>query len=153
MSPRARAVLAAYLRVPLVRAGAWALVLTLAALAVLWPLRLVPAERAHGLQRERVAGLTRVLAELEERLGAVSAAAGTRVIHGANSFGEPRAGVVPVLQDLTVEGSYAEVRDVLARVSRMETLTLLDAVEMSANPDGTLVRARLRLVTLSEGLG
>lgn len=178
------AVLAAHLRVPAIRSGVLALALAAAGLAVVWPALLLPVERAHAAQRERVAGLSRVLAQIEareaaaerhaalarqadalearlrapvdrsalvERMSALSAAAGTRVIHGANSFGEAQGGVVPVLQDLTVEGSYAEVRDFLGRVAGMETLTLLVSLEMSANPDGTLVRARTRFVTLSEG--
>ena len=184
--PRRRALAMAHVRVPAIRAGLLTLALALAGLAVVWPLLLLPAERAHAEGRARAAGLARVLTELEgrqalaerhaalaeearrvearlgadvdrsalvERMAAISAAAGTRVIHGANSFGEERAGVTPVLQDLTVEGGYAQIRDVLARVSAMETLTLLEAVEMSANPDGTLVRARMRFVTLAEGRG
>ena len=183
---RRRAVVTSHLRVPAIRAGVLALALALAGLAVVWPVLLIPAERAHAAQRDRAAGLSRVLAELRdrgeaaerfaalseeadalerrlmadvdrsalvERMSAISTAAGTRVIHGANSFGEARAGVTPVLQNLTVEGSYAEVRDFLARVSAMETLTLLDSVEMSSNPDGTLVRGRMGFVTLSEGGG
>ena len=183
---RRRAVVMAHLRVPAIRAGAVALALALAGLAVVWPLLLIPAEREHRAQRDRAAGLSRVLSELGERqalaerhralgaeadalerrlgadvdrsalverMSAISTAAGTRVIHGANSFGDDRAGVTPVLQDLTVEGSYAQVRDFLARVSALETLTLLMSAEMSANPDGTLVRGRMRYMTLSEGGG
>ena len=181
---RRRALVMGHLRVPAIRAGAMTLALAAAGLAVVWPVLLLPAERAHEAQRERSAGLSRVLSEqrdrrdfaerhgrlsreaealerrlgaevdrsaLVERMSAISAAAGTRVIHGANRFGEPQGGVTPVLQDLTVEGSYAQIRDFLARAAAMETLTLLDSVEMSANPDGTLVRARTRFVTLSEG--
>lgn len=183
MSAR-RAILTAHLRVPAIRAGVLVLGVAVLALAAVWPLLLVPTDRAQAAQRERAAGLSRLLAQIEareaaadrhaalaeevaalearldapvdrstlvERMSALSAEAGTRVIHGANSFGEERGGVVPVLQDLTVEGSYAELRDFLGRVAGMETLTLLASLEMSANPDGTLVRARTRFVTLSRG--
>ena len=176
----------AHLRVPAIRAGALSLALAAGGLALVWPLLLAPAERAHAEGRERAAGLSRALSDLRgrqalasrhaelsqearalearlgagvdrsalvERMAAISAAAGTRVIHGANRFGEAQGGVTPVLQDLTVEGSYAQVRDVLGRVAAMETLTLLVSVEMSANPDGTRVRARMRFVTLSEASG
>jgi hypothetical protein len=107
------------------------------------------AAQAEALEARLRAPVDR--SALVERMSALSAAAGTRVVHGANRFGEERAGLTPVVQDLTVEGSYAQVRDFLGRVAAMETLTLLDSVEMSANPDGTLVRARARFVTLSEG--
>ena len=106
---------------------------------------------AHAIERRLGADVDR--SALVERMSAISAAAGTRVIHGANSFGDERAGLVPVVQDLTVEGSYAQVRDFLARVSALETLTLLMSAEMSANPDGTLVRGRMRYMTLSEDGG
>lgn len=181
---RRRALVMGHLRIPAIRAGVLAAALAGLGLAVVWPAALLPAQREHAAQRERAAGLSRVLSDMRgrqeqagrhdrlsaevealearlgaavdrsslvERMSAISAAAGTRVVHGANAFGEPREGVTPVIQDLTVEGSYAQLRDFLSRVTAMETLTLLDSVEMSANPDGTLVRARMRFVTLSEG--
>ena len=87
-----------------------------------------------------------------ERLTGISAEAGTRIIHGANSFGRPRGSVRPVLQDLTVEGSYAQVGRFLNALPGLETLTLLRSAEFSANPDGTLVRVQMKLVSLSEGI-
>lgn len=88
--------------------------------------------------------------QLVERMTALAAAAGTRIIHGANSFGQPRAGFVPVIQDLTVEGAYEDVREFLDLVSDLETFSLLLSAEISANPDGTLVRGKLRFMTVSE---
>lgn len=85
--------------------------------------------------------------ELVERVAAMSARAGTRIIHGANSFGLARNGVVPVLQDITVEGSYSQVRDFIGELAVIETLTLIRNAELTANAEGTLVRAQLRLVT------
>lgn len=88
-----------------------------------------------------------------ERLSAINTEAGTRIIHGANSFGEPRENIVPVLQDLTVEGPYDSIRTFLNRLAGLETLTLVRQAEFTANPDGTLVRLQMRLVTLSAGTG
>ena len=88
---------------------------------------------------------------LVERLTALSAEAGTRIIHGANSFGTERAGLKPVLQDLTVEGNYNELRAFLDAVDKLETLTMMVSADISANPDGTLVRGRFRFMTLSTG--
>lgn len=88
--------------------------------------------------------------ELVERMTALAARADTRIIHGANSFGQERAGVVPVIQDLTVEGAYPDVRTFIGLVSGLDTLTLLLSVDFSANPDGTLVRGKMRFMTLSE---
>lgn len=87
--------------------------------------------------------------ELVERMATMSARAGTRIIHGANSFGAEKDGVVPVLQDLTIEGSYPQIRDFIGELARVETLTLPRSVEFSANAEGTLVRAKFRLVTYS----
>lgn len=84
-----------------------------------------------------------------ERLTALSSEAGTRIIHGANSFGRPRGDVIPVEQDLTIEGSYADVSRFLEGLQALDTLTLLRSADFSANPDGTLVRAKIKLVTLS----
>lgn len=88
--------------------------------------------------------------ELVERMTALASQANTRIIHGTNSFGQPRSGVVPVIQDLTVEGAYADVRDFVERVAGLDTLSLLLSVDFSANPDGTLVRGKMRFMTLAE---
>ena len=88
-----------------------------------------------------------------ERLTALSSSAGTRIIHGANTFGRARGDVVPVEQDLTVEGTYAALAAFLSGLDRLETLTLLRSVEMAANPDETLVRAKVKLMTLSRDAG
>ena len=88
--------------------------------------------------------------ELVERMTALAAASETRIIHGANSFGQPRGGIVPVIQDLTVEGSYENVREFIGRVAGLDTLTLLLSIDFSANPDGTLVRGKMRFMTLSD---
>ncbi|MEO0387318.1 MAG: hypothetical protein AAF281_07275, partial [Pseudomonadota bacterium] len=91
--------------------------------------------------------------ELVRRFTELSAASGTRIIHGANTLGRERGGLTPVLQDLTVEGSYAEVRQFLAGIDRLATLTVPVSVDMVANAEGTLVRAKLRFMTLSQGEG
>ena len=88
-----------------------------------------------------------------ERLTGISAEAGTRIIHGANSFGTPRGDVRPLLQDLTVEGSYVQIAGFLNALHKLETLTLLRSAEFSANPDGSLVRVQMKLMTLSTGGG
>lgn len=88
-----------------------------------------------------------------ERLTALSSEAGTRIIHGANTFGRPRGDVIPVEQDLTVEGSYVALARFLTELEKVESLTLLRSVEMAANPDGSLVRAKIKLVTLSRQAG
>lgn len=87
------------------------------------------------------------------RIADISAASGTRIIHGANSFGKPRAGVTPVLQDLTVEGPYSAVSKFIDELATFKTLTLIRKAEFSANPDGSLVRVKLQLMTLSAGGG
>lgn len=107
-------------------------------------------------QSARVDDLTARLAadvdrsQLVQRMTDLAAEAGTRIIHGANSFGTPRDGVIPVVQDLTVEGSYGNVRGFIDLLSGLDTLTLLLSVDFSANPDGTLVRGKMRFITLSE---
>jgi len=88
-----------------------------------------------------------------ERLTALSSQAGTRIIHGANTFGRARGDVIPVEQDLTVEGPYVALARFLTELEKVEMLTLLRSVEMAANPDGTLVRAKIKLVTLSQEAG
>ncbi len=84
-----------------------------------------------------------------ERLTELSSTSGTRIIHGANTFGRPRDSVVPVEQDLTIEGPYPALAKFLTGLDTLETLTLLRSVEISANPDGSLIRAKLKLVTLN----
>ena len=88
-----------------------------------------------------------------ERMARMSANAGTRIIHGSNNFGQARQGVVPVLQDLTLEGSYGQIREFISQLSGIETLTILRAIEMTSNPDGTLVRAKIKLITFAQGSG
>ena len=87
-------------------------------------------------------GVVQILAEL-------SAVSDTQIIHGANSFGPPRGNLRPVLQDLTVEGSYANIARFIDGIGGIDTLTLLRQADVSANADGTLVRAQLKLMTLS----
>jgi Tfp pilus assembly protein PilO len=84
-----------------------------------------------------------------ERIARISAQSGTRIIHGSNSFGQPSQGIVPVEQDLTIEGTYFQIRQFLTRISQIETLTILRSVEFSTNPEGTLVRGKMNLVTFS----
>ncbi len=91
--------------------------------------------------------------QLVESLTSLSARAGTRIIHGSNSLGDARDGLRPMLQELTVEGGYDEVRAFLTEVSGLDTLTLPVAVDLNANPDGTLIRGRMRLMTLTEAGG
>jgi Tfp pilus assembly protein PilO len=100
------------------------------------------------LERQLQANVDR--SKLVERMTALASQAKTRIIHGTNDFGKPRAGVVPVIQDLTVEGAYPDVRDFVERVAALETLSLLLSVDFSANPDGTLVRGKMRFMTLVE---
>lgn len=88
-------------------------------------------------------GVVEILADL-------SRVSEVQIIHGANTFGRPRDTVRPVLQDLTVEGSYAQVAGFVSQLSQIETLTLLRRAEFSTNADGTLVRAQLKLMTLNE---
>ncbi len=88
-----------------------------------------------------------------ERLTQLSTASGTRIIHGANTFGRPRGTIIPVEQDLTIEGPYSALAKFLTGLEMLETLTLLRTVEISANPDGSLIRAKLKLVTLSAEAG
>lgn len=100
------------------------------------------------LERQLQADVGR--SELVEHMTALAARANTRIIHGTNDFGKPRAGVVPVIQDLTVEGAYPDVRDFVERVAGLDTLSLLLSADFSANPDGTLVRGKMRFMTLAE---
>ncbi len=88
-----------------------------------------------------------------ELFAAISQKSGTRIIHGANQLGPAHDGAAQVLQELTVEGGYSELRAFLAEIAALETLTILVAADLSANADGTLVRARLRLKTLTTMLG
>lgn len=89
-------------------------------------------------------------AAIVERFTELAGASGVRIIHGANQFGRERAGMTPVLHALSVEGSYASLRTFLAATRGLSTLTLLVSADISANPDGTVVRARLEYMTLSE---
>jgi hypothetical protein len=84
-----------------------------------------------------------------ETLTRLSAESGTRIIHGTNSFGRARGDIVPVEQDLSIEGPYLAITRFLAALSGLETLTLLRSAELAANADGSLVRVKLKLVTLS----
>lgn len=92
------------------------------------------------------AGVVEIMADLSRQTQ-------VQIIHGANTFGRPRGAVRPVLQDLTVEGSYSEVSDFLGRLGQVETLTLLRRAEFTTNADGTLVRAQLKLMTLNDRPG
>lgn len=84
-----------------------------------------------------------------ELFAAISQKSGTRIIHGANQLGPAKDGATQVLQELSVEGAYADLRAFLAEVAALETLTVLVAADFSSNIDGTLVRAKLRLTTLT----
>lgn len=124
------------------------------------------AER-DGLSRRRdeaprYAALSEAIDVLDQRLrtgaersrmvelfAAISKSAGTRIIHGANQLGPERDGVTQVLQELTIEGAYADMRAFLAAISQLETLTVLVAADLTSNVDGSLVRAKLRLTTLT----
>ena len=106
------------------------------------------AER-DALRARFQAGVER--SDLVEQFAAMSASSGTRIIHGSNSFGQPLYGVTPLKQDLTVEGSYAQIRAFLQALSQAPTLTLPVSVEFTANDEGTLVRARISLVTYAGG--
>jgi Tfp pilus assembly protein PilO len=86
-----------------------------------------------------------------ERLADVSTAADTQIIHGANSFGRPRGDIRPVLQDLTIEGGYAQITSFLQGLAQVDTMTLLRSAEFSTNADGSAVRLQLKLMTLSAG--
>lgn len=88
-----------------------------------------------------------------ELFAAISKKSGTRIVHGANQLGPERDGAAQVLQELTVEGRYKELRAFLTEIAALETLTILVAADLSSNADGTLVRARLRLKTLTTMLG
>ena len=59
--------------------------------------------------------------------------------------------MVPVEQDLTIEGSYVALARFFVGLEALETLTLLRSTEFAANPDGSLVRAKIKLVTLNAG--
>ena len=84
-----------------------------------------------------------------ELFAAISNKSGTRIIHGANQLGPAKDGATQVLQELTVEGAYADLRAFLAEIAQLETLTVLVAADFSSNIDGSLVRAKLRLTTLT----
>lgn len=84
-----------------------------------------------------------------ELFAAISQKSGTRIIHGANQMGPAHDGAAQVLQELTVEGGYRELRAFLAEIAALETLTVLVAADLTANTDGALVRAKLRLKTLT----
>lgn len=84
-----------------------------------------------------------------ELFAAISKKSGTRIIHGANQLGPAKDGATQVLQELTVEGAYEDLRAFLAEIARLETLTVLVAADLSSNIDGSLVRAKLRLTTLT----
>ena len=84
-----------------------------------------------------------------ELFAAISNISGTRIIHGANQLGPEKDGVTQVLQELTVEGGYADIRAFLAGIAQLETLTVLVAADLTSNVDGSLVRAKLRLTTLT----
>lgn len=88
-----------------------------------------------------------------ELFAAISKKSGTRIVHGANQLGPARDGAAQVLQELTVEGGYTELRAFLAEIAGLETLTVLVAADLSSNVDGALVRAKLRLKTLTTTLG
>ena len=84
-----------------------------------------------------------------ELFAAISKKSGTRIVHGANQLGPQSDGAAQVLQELTVEGGYRQLRAFLTEISELETLTVLVAADLSSNTDGTLVRAKLRLKTLT----
>lgn len=88
-----------------------------------------------------------------ELFAAISKKSGTRIVHGANQLGPLRDGAAQVLQELTVEGGYKEIRTFLVEIAGLETLTILVSADLSSNADGTLVRAKLRLKTLTTTLG
>ena len=54
---------------------------------------------------------------------------------------------------MTLEGSYGQIREFISQLSGIETLTILRAIEMTSNPDGTLVRAKIKLITFAQGSG
>jgi hypothetical protein len=104
-------------------------------------------EATEGLDQRLEMGAER--SRMVELFAAISEKAGTRIIHGANQLGPPQDGVAQVLQELTVEGGYAEIRAFMAEIAGLETLTVLVAADLSSNVDGALVRAKLRLTTLT----
>ena len=83
-----------------------------------------------------------------EELAAYSAKSQTRILHSETTLGPERDGLRSVLRDLTVEGSYSQVRSFIGLLSEMKTFTLISKLDLSANPDGSIVRARLRIETL-----
>lgn len=92
------------------------------------------------------AGLVENMAELAERHS-------VNIIHGSNSFGRSIGNVKPILQDLTIEGSYPQVRAFLDGIARLNTLTLLRRAEFSGGKDGTKIRVKLKLKTFGAGGG
>ncbi len=106
---------------------------------------------ADSLDRRLETGAER--SRMVELFAAISKKSGTRIVHGSNQLGPEFDGAAKVLQELTVEGGYTELRTFLAEIAALETLTILVAADLSANADGTLVRARLRLKTLTTMLG
>lgn len=120
--------------------------------------RLVEAPRFEALSRATDSLDQRLMTGAErsrmvELFAAISKQSGTRIVHGANQLGPASDGAAQVLQELTVEGGYPELRAFLAEIAGLETLTVLVAADLTANADGTLVRARLRLKTLTTMLG
>lgn len=118
--------------------------------------RIDSIETYDGMQAQLASVTERLEAEVDrsgvvERLTELSSQAGTRIVHGASSFGRPRGEVVPVEQDLTIEGSYVALARFFNELETLESLTLLRSTEFAANPDGTLVRAKIKLVTLNTG--
>lgn len=107
--------------------------------------------QTDGLEQKFDANMDR--SALVERMATLSSETGTRIVHGSNSFGKERLGVTPLLQDLTVEGTYEDIRAFLAAVHRLETLTFVISVELSANPDGTVVRGKMQFMTLAGDTG
>ena len=82
-----------------------------------------------------------------EKFAELAADTGVRIIHGTNRFGTETEGISPVFHELSVEGDYLSTRAFLAAAGELTTLTLLNAAEMTANPDGTVIRTQLEFVT------
>ena len=110
-----------------------------------------------GLLEEQTAGMMLRLstpvdrAQMVLNLSEIAQASGSSIIHGANSFGESRAGLTPVEQELTVEGSYRSVRLFFSALAGIETFTLVRNFEMSADRSGRQLRVKISLFTLSGG--
>lgn len=86
--------------------------------------------------------ITTLLSELATRTN-------TRIVHGASAVGKPRRGITPIEQDLTLEGTYFAIRQFIIGTAAMETLTIVRRIEMSSSQETSLVRANLKLSTLS----